>query len=280
MRTMDTLVMGWGKVSDITSSENQLIIGAFSLTNVSVYVMDLRKIQPFDSWLKQSSMIRTPGNESLYEDICSDLDDDNSQIIGRQEYLDSVHCIDNSSINSDLDFSKTQVLGVDLSTFLPPLDEHYPGEIKGANPFNCTYKITSVQGKPAMLALPTAVTHPYNYEKDVASESSVDIAEQSMLPSRQKESLRNSHSLSFPDLGQKCEMELVQQARSKSLGIELEDFLPRGFLGSDNCGYSSLEISDSEAISSIYRGHDSMTNVLNHRKKYLQSVIRIWKTDG
>lgn len=48
-RTFDTVVMGWGKVNDIAISDNQLIAGAFALTNVSVYVIDLKKVQPFGS---------------------------------------------------------------------------------------------------------------------------------------------------------------------------------------------------------------------------------------
>lgn len=41
--------MGWGKVSDISvcDSQSQLIAANFSLTNVSVYVVDLKKIQPY-----------------------------------------------------------------------------------------------------------------------------------------------------------------------------------------------------------------------------------------
>lgn len=46
-RTFDTLVMGWGKVTDIAASQNQLIAGAFSLTSVSIYVVDLKRVQPF-----------------------------------------------------------------------------------------------------------------------------------------------------------------------------------------------------------------------------------------
>ncbi|GIY70378.1 katanin p80 WD40 repeat-containing subunit B1 [Caerostris extrusa] len=57
-------------------------------------------------------------------------------------------------------------------------------------------------------------------------------------------------------------------------------FFRRKSTDSAKSGYSSLEISDAEAISSIYRGHESMTKVLNHRKKYLQTVMRIWKTEG
>ncbi|XP_074599251.1 katanin p80 isoform X2 [Brevipalpus obovatus] len=48
-RTLDTVVMGWGKVNDIAISENQLIAGSYSLTNVSVFVIDLTKVQPFGS---------------------------------------------------------------------------------------------------------------------------------------------------------------------------------------------------------------------------------------
>ncbi|XP_076330249.1 katanin p80 WD40 repeat-containing subunit B1-like isoform X3 [Tachypleus tridentatus] len=45
--TFDSLVIGWGKVIDLATSQNQLIAGAFSLTNVSVYVVDLKRVQPF-----------------------------------------------------------------------------------------------------------------------------------------------------------------------------------------------------------------------------------------
>ncbi|CAG2161528.1 unnamed protein product [Oppiella nova] len=46
-RTFDTLIMGWGKISDFSVCDSQLIAGGFSLTNVSVYVVDLKKVQPF-----------------------------------------------------------------------------------------------------------------------------------------------------------------------------------------------------------------------------------------
>ncbi|XP_022244041.1 katanin p80 WD40 repeat-containing subunit B1-like isoform X2 [Limulus polyphemus] len=45
--TFDSLVIGWGKVIDLATSQNQLIAGTFSLTNVSVYVVDLKRVQPF-----------------------------------------------------------------------------------------------------------------------------------------------------------------------------------------------------------------------------------------
>ncbi|UYV81194.1 KATNB1 [Cordylochernes scorpioides] len=46
-RCFDNLALGWGKVADMTTSQNQLIAGAYSLTTVSVYVVDLKRVQPF-----------------------------------------------------------------------------------------------------------------------------------------------------------------------------------------------------------------------------------------
>ncbi|CAL1273367.1 unnamed protein product [Larinioides sclopetarius] len=280
IRTLDTLVMGWGKVSDISSSESQLIIGAFNLTNVSVYIMDLRKVQPIDSWLKQSELVRTPGSGCSFDDV--DLENDPSRITERIEYLENYHSdIENSILSTDIDLSKTHILGVDLSTFLPPLDDPMGSQMEARcqNPFNCTYKLTNIQGKPMMLALPMAVTHPYNYENDRAYDNNSDSVNQNSLPILQGESLKHSQPMAFPDVEQKCELDAVHQSRTKSFGIELDDFLPRN-TDSSKSGYGSLEISDAEAISSIYRGHESMVKVLGHRKKYLQSVMRIWKTEG
>ncbi|GFV14316.1 katanin p80 WD40 repeat-containing subunit B1 [Trichonephila clavipes] len=211
-----------------------------------------------------------------------DIEEDPSRMIERVEYLGSYPSdIENSILSSNIDLSKTHILGVDLSTFLPPLEEPLgvPGEASCQNPFNCTYRLTNVQGRPTMLALPMAVTHPYNYENDRMYDSNPDLMDQNSLPALQGEPLQHSQSMVLPEVSQKCDLDAVHQSRTKSFGIELDDFLPRNMDPAKN-SYGSLEISDAEAISSIYRGHESMNKVLTHRKKYLQSVMRIWKTEG
>ncbi|XP_015792145.1 katanin p80 WD40 repeat-containing subunit B1 isoform X1 [Tetranychus urticae] len=62
-RTYDTVVMGWGKVNDIAISDNSLVSGTFSLTNVSVYIVDLNKVQPFGT-SSISSIINSPSSLS------------------------------------------------------------------------------------------------------------------------------------------------------------------------------------------------------------------------
>ncbi|XP_077502512.1 katanin p80 isoform X2 [Amblyomma americanum] len=56
VKTCDTLVMGWNRVADISVAQNQLIAGAFSLTNVAVYVIDLNRVQPFGGMPNNSSV--------------------------------------------------------------------------------------------------------------------------------------------------------------------------------------------------------------------------------
>ncbi|PNF32849.1 Katanin p80 WD40 repeat-containing subunit B1 [Cryptotermes secundus] len=46
-RTHDTIPMGWGKIQDISTAQNQLIGASFQLTNVSLYAVDLKRVQPF-----------------------------------------------------------------------------------------------------------------------------------------------------------------------------------------------------------------------------------------
>lgn len=46
-RLYDSLPVGWGKVADIATAQNQLIGAAFHMMNVSLFVVDLKKVQPF-----------------------------------------------------------------------------------------------------------------------------------------------------------------------------------------------------------------------------------------
>lgn len=55
-RTFDTLYMGWGKIADLTVCDSQIIAAGSALTNVSIYVSDLKKIQPFGTPTGSKSM--------------------------------------------------------------------------------------------------------------------------------------------------------------------------------------------------------------------------------
>ncbi|KAJ1524543.1 hypothetical protein ONE63_011032 [Megalurothrips usitatus] len=46
-RIYDSLPVGWGKVADIATAQNQLIGASFHMMNVALFVVDLKKVQPF-----------------------------------------------------------------------------------------------------------------------------------------------------------------------------------------------------------------------------------------
>ncbi|XP_026271697.1 katanin p80 WD40 repeat-containing subunit B1 isoform X2 [Frankliniella occidentalis] len=46
-RIYDSLAVGWGKVADIATAQNQLIGASFHMMNVALFVVDLKKVQPF-----------------------------------------------------------------------------------------------------------------------------------------------------------------------------------------------------------------------------------------
>lgn len=131
------------------------------------------------------------------------------------------HFFTDPILSTDLDLGKTHIVGVDLSSFLPSLDDPSQGEPIS---FNCTYRLTNVQGagNPSALALPMAITRPYNYENDKAYQNCPDPAE-----SGSKQNGTSSQSVSFPEVGKQCEVDVVHQNRT--FGIELDDFLPVGF---------------------------------------------------
>lgn len=46
-RTFDTVTVGWGKVQDMTTAQDQLIGASFFMTQVSICVVDVKKVSPF-----------------------------------------------------------------------------------------------------------------------------------------------------------------------------------------------------------------------------------------
>ncbi|XP_053594219.1 katanin p80 WD40 repeat-containing subunit B1 isoform X2 [Microplitis demolitor] len=72
--------------------------------------------------------------------------------------------------------------------------------------------------------------------------------------------------------------EFVPIIPDKPIGLEVEDFLPNSYAGSERLGYSTrlTEMSEVEVISSVTRGHDSMMTVLTNRQRALQIIYSLW----
>ncbi|KAG5876724.1 hypothetical protein JTB14_015513 [Gonioctena quinquepunctata] len=64
-RLYDSVPVYWGRVSDISTASNQLIGASFHLTNVQVYVVDLKKCKPFGSSVVESCVNPFTPNQSI-----------------------------------------------------------------------------------------------------------------------------------------------------------------------------------------------------------------------
>ena len=74
-------------------------------------------------------------------------------------------------------------------------------------------------------------------------------------------------------------IELIPETRDHPTGFNLDDFLPKHLQDTIRFGYHPQpEMSESEAIQAILRGHKSVVTALSHRKKNLQIVLAMWNT--
>jgi hypothetical protein len=72
-------------------------------------------------------------------------------------------------------------------------------------------------------------------------------------------------------------VELIPESRDHPAGLDIDDFLPKHLQDTARLGYHPQpEISESEAMSSIMKGHKSLVTTLSHRKKNVQIVLALW----
>ena len=71
--------------------------------------------------------------------------------------------------------------------------------------------------------------------------------------------------------------ELIPESRDRPAGLDIHDFLPKHLHDSARQGFlPQPEICESEAMTSMMRGHKSLVTVLSHRKKHVQIVLALW----
>lgn len=61
-RLYDSLPVNWGKLNDISLLDEQLIAGTYSVTNVSVYMVDINTLQPFSYFNSAKSPLYSRDN--------------------------------------------------------------------------------------------------------------------------------------------------------------------------------------------------------------------------
>ena len=74
-------------------------------------------------------------------------------------------------------------------------------------------------------------------------------------------------------------VEVIPETRDHPAGLDIDEFLPKHLQDTVRLGYHPQpEISESEAMTSIMRGHKSLVTALSHRKKNVQIVLALWSS--
>ena len=74
-------------------------------------------------------------------------------------------------------------------------------------------------------------------------------------------------------------VELIPETRDHPAGLDIDEFLPKHLQDTVRLGYvPQPEMSESEAMQAIIRGHKSLVTALSHRRKNIQIVLATWST--
>ncbi|XP_056016320.1 katanin p80 WD40 repeat-containing subunit B1-like isoform X4 [Ostrea edulis] len=236
-RCCDSIPVNWGEVADIAIGQNQLIGSSFSQTNVSTFVVDLKRVQPFGgiphqevgsnfSSSRNKFITERPPTQSSrqasvpkedFEEPTQDKeeqDNDSFEIANPEDYREIFRP------KSRLTHSPSRP----VEPFQPPPDDGDMEPVRQPAPTRTNKATTKPNSKPVVK--PVSKPSPRQPEEDKS-------------------------------------------------GISPEDFLPKGGveIGYSQTGKVP---SENEAFSTLSSGHDAMAKVLAHRSKNLQIVRAMW----
>ncbi|XP_068117255.1 katanin p80 WD40 repeat-containing subunit B1 [Hyperolius riggenbachi] len=255
-RCFDTVPVAWGKISDLSICNSQLIGVSIAQTNVSSFVVDLNRVKTTGSQGLPAAEIPSsqaaPAASSLrriYERpsttsskpkrISPSSEDDERESQAEAQNPDDY---------GDIFHPKNAISRTpprDTEPFLaPPEDEPVsvkepvPPAAEAATPVVSTKKNSEQLNRPPVASsTPTACPDPPAAAPSAPSNPPV-----------------------------------ISAARNEPIGLKVADFLPVVK------GSAPTEIGDEEAIAQIRKGHDTMCMVLTSRKRYLETVRAVWST--
>lgn len=119
-----------------------------------------------------------------------------------------------------------------------------------------------------------SVVHP------VVNDSKLTSTNGAQLPAKVPLSTQRA-AIVFPEPQKPPEtpVELIPENRDHPASLDMVEFLPKHLQDTMRLGYEPQpEMSESEAISAIIRGHKSLITVLSHRKKNIHIILALWSS--
>lgn len=254
-RCFDTVPVTWGKVSDLSLCNNQLIGVSIALTNVSSYVVDLNRVK----------MVRPEAAGSLPPEVPISHPTPTASSLRRIYERPSTTCSKpkRASPSSDED------------------EKESSAEIQNPEEYNEIF-----QPKKAISRTPPRNSEPFPAPPEdecVPAKESVPPAAEVTTPvtaiKKSREQLNrppvaSSTPTVCPDPpaapSTPSHPPVISAARKEPIGLKVADFLPVVK------GSSPAEVGDEDAMGQIRKGHDTMCMVLTSRMRNLDTVRAVW----
>ncbi|XP_061162981.1 katanin p80 WD40 repeat-containing subunit B1-like isoform X3 [Saccostrea echinata] len=278
----DSIPVNWGEVADMAIGQNQLIGASFSQTNVSTFVVDLKRVQPFGgiphqeigsnlSSSRNKFITERPPTQSSRqasvpkEDIeeptqdKEEQDNDSFEIANPEDYREIFRP------KSRLEHSPTRP----VEPFQPPPDDGmFQTKRNVSSPRNVNRQLSSERKCSAERK--SNPLRKSQLSKSVSDDGDLEPVRQPAPTKTSKVASKSNNKTSVKPVSKPS----PRQPEEDKSGISPEDFLPKA--GGD-VGYGVQRVpSEGEALSTLSSGHDAMAKVLSHRSKNLQIVRAMW----
>ncbi|XP_069031186.1 katanin p80 WD40 repeat-containing subunit B1 [Embiotoca jacksoni] len=298
-RCFDVVPVGWGKVSDLSVCNQQLIGASHQLSSVSSYVVDLKRVKKSGGSVIQGIIQdnqpltepKDPRGAALRRNYERPSTSCSSQRVKQRSDADrrspegerrspsedeADEKLSSAEIHNPEDYKEIFQPKNAISRTPPKMSEPFPAppedETKLAIGRQLKDLISPFPDKPQLKAPPLASSTPVQ-----RVEPTVVSCAKRPAPSAMGPASANPPACSQPPpqpavtaAKLKPQPKIILSSRNEPIGLNVADFLPP----SPNQRPGAL--SDEEALSQIKKGHDTMCVMLSSRHKNLQTVRAVW----
>lgn len=253
-RCFDTVPVAWGKVSDLSICNNQLIGVSSTQTNVSSYVVDLNRVKMTGSESQGSLPKETPVSPPALT----------ASSLRRNYERPSTTCTKPKRVSPTSDDeekeSRAEIQNAeDYTEIFQAKNAISRTPPRNSEPFPAPPEDDSTMTKEAVPAAPEVITPVPTTKKNCEQLPRPPVAASTPTICQEPPTVSNTPPV-------------ISAARNEPIGLKVADFLPVVK------GSSPAEMVDEEAVSQIRKGHDTMCMVLTSRMRNLDTVRAVWST--
>uniref|UniRef100_A0A669D835 Katanin p80 WD40 repeat-containing subunit B1 n=1 Tax=Oreochromis niloticus TaxID=8128 RepID=A0A669D835_ORENI len=257
-RCFDAVSVGWGKVSDVAICNQQLIGVSHQLSNVSSYVVDLKRVKKSGGAVIQGII---QDNQPLTEPK-----KDPKGAALRKNYERPTTTCRSQRLKHRSESDRRSPEGERRSPSEDEADEKLSSaEIHNAEDYKAIFQPKNAICRWTRSIAAQMLNKEYTYghfrcEASVSSSCGHGILQSPRLHPR-------SHPAPVTTAKSKPQLKIISSARNEPIGLNVADFLP-------------VTLSDEEALTQMKKGHETMCVMLSSRLKNLQTVRGVWTRDG